>query len=126
MMRQPARFELPPQAATARRLPKPMLPTMLPATTLPRLTALSLPQRRLAADAFRRGVRAATAARSSRSRLGVGRCRLGDWFWRWRKLSGSSGAGLELPARPDWNGGWFGDRFCLGHNRLRRRRASSS
>jgi hypothetical protein len=30
---------------------------MLPATTLPRLTALSLPQRRLAADAFRRGVR---------------------------------------------------------------------
>jgi len=34
-----------------------MLPTMLPATTLPRLTALSLPQRRLAADAFRRGVR---------------------------------------------------------------------
>ena len=57
MMRQPARFELPPQAATARRLPKPMLPTMLPATTLPRLTALSLPQRRLAADAFRRGVR---------------------------------------------------------------------
>jgi len=103
MMRQPARFELPPQAATARRLPKPMLPTMLPATTLPRLTALSLPSgdwpltRSAAASA------AATAARSSRSRRGVGRCRLGD-------CSGAGESSAEVPARSGtaarsyWNG----------------------